>query len=369
MQRSLRQEALLLCAACLLGLGAASAEAGDASHWLISKDLLDHANLTLVWQQTLPVKKGERIEMMVVENDRLYIRSARNYTWSLDRGTGKVVFNRSIAPAGFPILGWTPYEDEILSIIDNQLVELERDTCLEQRVTDLELSVIAPPVRNSQFFYLCAADRRLHALRAEDMVQIFEVSARNESVITSAIADEETVVFGTAAGNVIAVTADGPRKLWQFDAAEGIAGSVVRDGDSFYLASKDTCVYRIDVTDQTRVSLTWKYQTEAILDRPPQVTASAVYQYALGRGVSAIDKQSGRALWSLPEGLSLLAEAAGKAYVISKHKTLAVMDNVAGRKLYWVNLAPAVYHATDTTDARIYVAGDDGRVACLAPIQ
>jgi outer membrane protein assembly factor BamB len=352
---------------CFCGWSATKAGAADDSHWLISRDLLDHAELTMVWQAPLSVKEGEKIELMRMLSDRLYLRSERNYTWSLDRQRGTVIFNRSLAPAGFPILGWVAHEDRILAVIDNQLAELDRDTGTEQRVSDLELSIVAPPVRNSRFFYLGAADRRVHALRARDMVEMFEVSARNESLINSVLADEDMVVFGTDAGNLIAVMADAPRKLWQFDAVEGISGPVIRDGRSFYLASRDTNVYRVDMTDAGGISLVWKYQAEALLDRAPRVTANAVYQYALGRGLFAIDKQSGQTLWSLPEGLDLLCDAGGRAYVITRHNTLVVMSNVTGRRLYWVNFAPVAYHATNVVDGKIYVAGADGRVACLEP--
>jgi len=133
------------------------------------------------------------------------------------------------------------------------------------------------------------------------------------------------------------------------------------------------------MVDTTAVTLVWKFQAEALLDRAPRVTARAVYQYALGRGLSAIDKTSGRTLWSLPEGLDLLADAADRAYVMTKFKTLVVMDNVTGRKLvmdnvtgrklYAVNFAPVAYHAANPLDRKIYVAGADGRLACLEPTQ
>ena len=368
MQRALRREAWGFCMACLLGLGVTSVWGADASNWLLSKDLLDHAKLTLVWQETLSVRKGEGIEQMLLLNDRLYVRSQRNYTWSLDRRTGRGIFNGSIAPAGFPILGWVPYENRLISVIDNRLVQLDRDTGIKQSTDNLDVSVVAPPVRNSGFFYLSGGDQRLHALRADDLVELFQVSAKNESTINSVLADEEMVVFSTDAGNLIALAPDAPRKLWQFDAVQGISGPVIRDGRSLYFASKDTNVYRIDVVDTTAVSLVWKFQAEALLDRAPRVTPNAVYQYALDRGLSAIDKTSGRTLWSLPEGLDLLADTAGRAYVMTKFKTLAVMDNVTGRKLYWVNLAPVAYHATNQLDRKIYVAGADGRIACLEPM-
>jgi outer membrane protein assembly factor BamB len=165
------------------------------------------------------------------------------------------------------------------------------------------------------------------------------------------------------------VRADAPRKLWQFDAGGPIAGPVIRDGQSFYFASKDTYVYRVDELNSTTASLIWKHQVEAIPDRPPRVTATAVYQYARGRGVTAIHKRSGKALWSLPEGVDLLAEGAGKAYVFTKINTLAVMDNSQGKPLYSVNFGPVIRHAANTTDAMIYIADGHGRVTCLRPVR
>ena len=124
-------------------------------------------------------------------------------------------------------------------------------------------------------------------------------------------------------------------------------------------------VYRVDASPSSGVSLVWKYHTEGVLDRPPQVTKDVVYQYAPARGLTAIHKQSGQTIWALREGVDLLAEAAGKAYVITKEKTLTVMDNATGRKLYWVNFAPVFHYAANTADAKIYVADAQGHIACL----
>jgi outer membrane protein assembly factor BamB len=358
---------VLVLLAGWVALGGAPTRAAEPSDWLLSPPLLRYANLKPVWQQALPMKKGEKLEPMVILGDRLYIRTDRNYMWSLDRTKGSMVFSRSISPHGTPVLGLTSYANRLITVIGNQLVELDEATGDERRVSDLELSIVAPVVRNSQFFYVSAADRRLHVLRARDLVQIFEVAAGNDSLITSVLADDNLVVFGTSKGNVIAFMPDAPRKLWQFDAPEPLAGPVVRDNNSFYFASTDTNVYRVDAVDVTAVSLLWKYQTEAVLDCPPRLTGGFVYQYAYGRGLTAIVKQTGQAAWSLPEGVDLLAEAGNKAYVLTGHRTLAVMDNATGRRICSVNFAPVVYHAANTTDARIYVADETGRIICLEP--
>jgi len=356
---------------CLLSNGLTAPVVGAAgardSDWLLSPELLEHARLKIVWQQTLPLKKGETFAAVTLLGDRLYLRSDRNYMWSLNATAGEVAFSRSVAPQGIPVLGMVSYGDQFISVIGNQLTECSVAAGTEQRVADLELSIVAPPVRNNQFYYVAAGDRRLHVLRAQDLVRIFKVAADNESLITTVVADDNVAVFGTSAGNVVGMMADAPKKLWQFDAAEAIAGPIIRDGGSFYFASKDTNVYRIDMRGTAEISMAWKFQTEAVLDRAPRVTQRYVYQYALGRGLSAIDKQTGQAVWSVPEGLDLLAEGDLRAYLISKVRTLVVMDNATGKRLYSVNSAPVVAHVSNTENARIYIADEHGRVACLTP--
>jgi outer membrane protein assembly factor BamB len=369
MRRSVMRKTWLFLAMGLFLRVPATVHGGDGTQWLVSKDLLDPVKLVAVWQTTLPVRQGERLEMLMVLANRLYVRSTENYVWSLDRTSGDIIFSCSIAPAGFPIFGWNLYDDRLITVIDNQLVELDANTGTRKRVSDLGLSIIAPPVRNSEFFYVSAADRRLHMFRVRNLVEAFKVAADNNSLIDSVIAGEDMVVFATDAGNLVAMAPDAPKKLWQFDAVESMAGPVIRDGRSFFFASEDTCVYRVDASGINDVSLAWKYQTEAILDRAPRVTATAVYQYAPGRGVTAIGRQSGKALWSLPEGVDLLAEAGNKAYVFAEDKTLVVMDNASGDRLFWVNFADVSDYAANVADAKIYVAGRGGRILCVQPIR
>ena len=378
MRRVLRNGALTFLAVCISGLGVsgcgssdkakpALAEKSDGASLMISPDLLDHAGLKTTWEQKLPLKDGEQFASVTLLGDRLYLRSDRNYLWSLDRAKGDVVFSRSIAPTGIPVLGLVAYENSLISVIGNKLVELDINSGKEQRVSDLDLSIVAPPVRNNQFFYIGAADRRLHVFHADNLVQTFPVTADDDSLITTVLADDSFVAFGTHAGDFVGMAPDAPTKLWQFKATEAVAGPIIRDGSSFYFASTDTQVYRVDVAENTGATMTWKYQTEAVLDRPPRVTKDFVYQYAVGRGLTAITKQSGKAAWSLPEGVDLLAEAGTKAYVVTKTRTLTVMDNAAGKKLFSVNFAPVTDHAANTTDARIYIMDGTGRVTCLEP--
>ena len=342
--------------------------AQGGSQWLVSPKLLEHANLKILWENKLPIKKTESLEQLLILGNRVYAISDRNYTVSLNRENGNMIFGRIVAPDGLPVVGLRLYGDDLISIGGTKLIEIDPESGVQRKAVDVGFSISCPAARNSSYFYLSGADRRLHTLRAEDKVQIFEVAAENESMITSILAHDISVIFTTDAGNVISIMPDRPRRLWQFDAAGGIAGQIFRDGISLFFASKDTNVYRVDMVGlPEKTQLVWKYQTAGVLDKAPRVTQEVVYQHVPSKGVTAIDKENGTLLWSVPGGVDLLAEAKGRAYVITKGRTLVVMDNLSTKKLYSVNFAEVSIYTANLVDSKIYVADEHGWIACLQP--
>jgi outer membrane protein assembly factor BamB len=332
---------------------------------LVSPELLKQAELEILWENKLPIKMGESLEQLFILGNRIYGLSNQNFIVSLNRETGNVIFKRTIAEVGFPVVGLGLYKDELFSIIGNKLVEINPESGTERSAKHLGFGVTCPAARNSSYFYVGGTDRRMHVLRSEDNVQVFEVAAESDSMITSIVADENSVVFATDDGNVISITPDKPKRLGQFDAAGGIAWPIVRDGESLFAASGDTNVYRLNARTGKFV---WKYQTGAKLEKGPQVTQGVVYQYVRDEGLVAIDKESGRLLWQMVDGVELLAESEGKSYVITKVGTLVVMDNKKAKQLYLVDFAGVSRYASNVADSRIYIADKSGRIACLKPI-
>lgn len=342
----------------------------NKSRRLVSPELLEQANLKILWENELPIKKAESLEHLLILGNRLYAISDRNYMVSLNRENGNMIFGRIVAPGGLRLTGLVLYGDKLISIAGTKLIEIDPDSGVVTKSVNVGFSMNCPAAYNSLYLYLSGVDRRLHTLRAKDKVQIFEVAAENESMITSIIADENFVIFTTAAGNVISIAPDRPRKLWQFDTAGGIAGPIVRDQQRLFFASKDTNVYRVDMVGlPEKKRLVWKYQTAGVLDKAPRVTPEAVYQYVRGKGVTAIDKENGKFMWSVPGGVDLLAQEKNKAYVITKNRTLVVMDNISAKKLYSVNFAEVSRYTANIADSKLYIADKDGRIACLQPVE
>jgi outer membrane protein assembly factor BamB len=337
--------------------------AADDTSRLVPRSKLEATDLKIVWQFNLPLAESEAIDQLRVFGNRLYALSNRNYLSCLNRADGNVMFSSFVAPAGLPLTGLESYKGELLTIVGSKLVEISADAGTEQTSTNITCGVTCPVVRNDSFFYVAGGDKRLHVLRAEDKVQLFEVAAESDSVITSVLAGEEFVVFATEKGNVICIRPDKPVKLWQFDAPGAVAG-IVRDSNSLYVACRDTNIYRLDLTSG---KLLWKYQTQAILDAAPQPGDKVVYQYIPDVGLIALDKQTSKLLWQLTDVLGLLAESGDKAFVITGAGLLTAMDNIKAKKLYSVDLGQAVKYATNTADSKIYIADANGRLACLEP--
>ena len=344
--------------------------AANDSEQLVSLELLRHAGLKVIWESDLPIKKGENLEQLLILGDRVYAISDRNYMTSLNKENGKRIFAKTFAPAGVPVTGLQLYGDELLSVGGSKLLECDAESGDQLKTVDVGFGITCPAARNSSHFYVAGTDNRLHAYRADDRVQTFEVAAENESTITSVTADDNLVVFATAAGNVLGVAPDVPRLIWQFDAADSIAGPVVKDWMSLFFASADTSVYRVDIVGLPEMKrLVWKYQAAGVLEKAPRVTQEVVYQQVRGKGVTAIDKETGSFLWRVPGGVDLLAEARGKAYVITKARKMVVMDNTKARKLYSVNFGAVTVHVANTGDEKIYIADKRGRVMCLQPAE
>jgi len=338
---------------------------------LVSAELLKHAGLKMLWDNELPIKKNENLDRLLLFDNRLYVISDRNFVLSLNQKNGEIIFGKNIEPAGLPITGVKLYDNELMYISSNsKLVQMNAQSGNVLKTTDISLSVSCPVARNSSYFYIAGTDNRLHVIHAANKVQAFEVAAENDSMITSVTADEGSVIFATAAGNIICIAPNQPVRLWQFDASKAIAGEVIRDGMSLFFASRDTNVYRVDMFGlPERKQLIWKYQTAAVLEDSPIVTQGVVYQHVKGKGLTAINKNTGSALWQVPGGVDLLTEVGNKAYVITNNRTLVVMDNVSSKKLYTVNLVGVTKHVSNITDDKIYIADNLGRIACLQPVQ
>lgn len=334
--------------------------------WLVPRDIAESGDFKIVWQFNLPLNEREQPDKLFVSGNRLCVLSNRNFLTCIDRADGNVVFSENIAMPGLPLMGINCYKDEIFTLVGNKLIETGVESGIQKTSTAVASGATCPVVRNNDYFYIAGINRRLHALKTSNKVQAFEVAAENDSLITSVLADDNSVFFATDKGNVICIRADKAAKVWQFDAPGAVVVSIVRDGESLYFACRDTNIYKLNLLTG---ELAWKYQTQAILDSSPQTGDKVIYQHIPDVGLIAVNKGDGKQLWQVDKGIGLLAESGNKAFIATATGTIVVMDNAKAKQLYTINVGKPVKFAVNTIDSKIYIADKEGRLACLEPVR
>jgi outer membrane protein assembly factor BamB len=111
----------------------------------------------------------------------------------------------------------------------------------------------------------------------------------------------------------------------------------------------------------------WKYQTQGILNAASQLGSKLIYQHIPDMGLAAIDKKTGKFVWQVKDGAGMLSESGDKTLVITKDGHMVAMDSAKAKQLYSIYFGLPVKYATNTADAKIYIADKEGRIACLEP--
>jgi len=331
---------------------------------LILPKTLNQIDLEVSFSRAAPLSIREHLRDFMIIQDRLYAVSDRNYLMSLDAERAEPVYAWKLAPDAFKIFGLKIYDDTLYSIITTDLVVMDPKEGIRKISKRLGFGPICSPVRNSSFFYVAGTDQRIHALRASDLVQVFAASANDNTDITCVTADENVVIFVTAAGTMIAMLADEPVQLWKFNTQSTINEPIVRNSEQVIFSGKDANVY---VIDERSGKLIWKYLTSALLTEAPVVTQRYVYQRVNGKGLLAIDRASGKLAWKVPNGVAMLSENGRKVYVMTSDRSLVVMDTKKMKKVGQVELPQVDRWISNVSDEKIYLADKFGRIICIKP--
>ena len=338
-----------------------------ASDLLISPTVLEPVGLSVNWQINLPLKDDEKIDRMFVFDSYLYVLTDQNYFFCIHRERGTYRFTVDLASAGLPICS-PLYEDKLLFfVIGKELVILDAvsGTVKERKKFDnIGKGATCMIGRNLRHIFIAGTDKRIHAIVADGYWQEFMVTADNDTLINSLLADDRAIVFSTVVGNVVGIKADSREKLWQIDLSDGIVAPIVRDGAWVYIGCKDTKLYKHHFNAGISG---WPipFHAGAKLTEPVVAGKKVLYQYAGHKGVYGIDKETGKKLWQVSDGKSMLAEKDNMAYVLTEPGVLVIQDNKTGKCLSSVDFAGVSKYAANTTDDTIYVADNKGRLVSI----
>ncbi|MCK5000998.1 MAG: PQQ-like beta-propeller repeat protein [Anaerohalosphaera sp.] len=345
-------------------------EAADTDA-LVSDTLLDQAGMKSAWQLNLPIRKGEQIDRMFIFDKYLYALTDTNYLFCVDRAKGKVRFGLNIASGKVPVQDPFYYDRQLIFMDGTNIKFIDPNAGVTARNEELKCigrSAVSPVSRNSQDIFVSGTNNRISVIAEDGLWRRFWASADDDSLITSIISDDDSVVFATDGGSVVKIRDISVKKVWQYDAPGKILAGLVRDGDYIYVSSVDSKLYKVNITSGR---LAWKmpFQCGQSLTTSVKTGRDCVYQFAGAKGLYAVNKDTGEQVWQLKDGVGLLAEKGDRAYVFASPGRLVAMDNATGKKVLSINFGSVTDIVGNTTDSTIYVASDDGRLMSVEAVR
>lgn len=334
---------------------------------ILSPALLDYAGLRLAWQVNLPLRPGEGVDRMLVQDGYLYILTTSNHLFCIERSKGALRFGISLAQKGLPIQAPSFYDAKAWFMIGNRLKVVDPRLGVISETEDMSVigtGTIFGILRNKENLYLSDPLGRLRVMKPDEYYQKFSVTADDDSPISAAIVDDAFVLFATTAGHVVRIQADKPVKEWQYDLSGGVRAPMARDGDWVYVASLDTKLYKLNVIDGTN-GWAKNFQAGAAIRLAPIVGAKVVYLPVDEKGLFAVDKESGNQRWHVPQGVTLMTEKDDTAFVYARPSTLVAIRNSTGKIDYTLNFWPIRHTAVNRTDSILYGADQAGRVGSI----
>jgi outer membrane protein assembly factor BamB len=211
----------------------------------------------------------------------------------------------------------------------------------------------------------------------EQVRQAWELMSDKGAPMNSTPAVHGGIVFAAFEdGWVYAVNVDSRAGIWstsqgpQYRTFGPIQADLRADDFGVYVASTDTKFYCLDRnTGDTK----WEYHARTPLRVPAEVTASTVYLPVPGRGIVAIDKQTGpregQPKWAFPDGVKFLSEDEKFAYLQGKDNKVVAIDRETGKPAFTSKRTDLIVFAVNTKgDGLIYAGTNDGQVLAIAPV-
>lgn len=174
----------------------------------------------------------------------------------------------------------------------------------------------------------------------------------------------QDAAFVTENGDVLIVDASTGASRGRAKIFGGIAAPPAATGDALFIASLDQSVYCFE---RFGGAMRWRYRTDSVLRYSPAVHAGSVYVDIPSAGLTALDVQNGRKIWSAPGVTGEVIAVRGKRLVVWDGTTATTleMDGSVVERAVLPNVAAILTDRFE--DGSLYVVRKGGSVSKFNP--
>jgi outer membrane protein assembly factor BamB len=241
---------------------------------------------------------------------------------------GELVWSTEVSPANPVRAPWQPMSAAPLPVGDAVCLgdHVGTVTCLNRLdgtvlwTAQIGGRVSAQAASDGETLFVGADDAHMYALDLDSGVQVWAVNVGGEVASAPAVADG-VVVAGNRGTEVVGIDALTGERLWTVSMGTSWAESapVVVDGIAYFGSSAAGQVVGADISDG---SVVWRAEVGGMPWARPSAAGDMVYASSVRTGnqlpwdgaVYAIDKETGKILWSVPVNPALRWQPEGPGY-------------------------------------------------------
>ncbi len=328
---------------------------------LTDRAQVEAAGLTVYWQRSLPLDKGDQLVRIDRIEENLYLLTRQGKVVTLDSATGVFRWVAGVADEDIRVLGPTHgpelvYFGTVLGV--QGFDRVNGDAKLQWKGKVAPSSPIASDAEN---LYFGTADSRVVCLRRRDMLMAWQFGS--EGLVTS-----EPLLIGpnlyvvSHSGAIFAAQKKDKVRLWQARVGP-VRGDATAWGSHLYVASMDQSLWCFDLVSGRML---WRTRMSFPLPQGPNALAQHVYLPTPEHGVFSINPDTGRIDWTCEQAATFLAEAGRFAWLAGRGAELLACDKATGQVRHQVPSSATLY-VSNVDDDAIWMADAGGQVVCLRP--
>ena len=310
--------------------------------------------------------------------DRVFVYTHGNLAYVINRGGGNLEFINDVNVSGGVLRAPIILGDYLVYPTSSSL-EIYSQRGRPLKSISLESPTGASGVGLGNMIFIgenkLGGFGRVVALDITRRADVPRWSVLTRGSITGRLGLYDKVTFtGSDDGTLVALTEDGtpawPGLPGNLFATHGkFLSDITADETGVYASNTDTKLY---VLDRNNGRIKWQYYASNALKTAPVVTGTMVYQLVPGKGLIALDKNTGgfnrEPKWTVKDAVQFLSEDEGHSYLLRRDNTILAVDKESGQVQFTSKQKGFDVFATNTTDAIIFAATDKGLVVAIRPV-
>ncbi len=361
----------LLVVGGLLLIGVVPCMAAEAP---LSPSELNALGYFKYWSLDLEMDRGGFVRDAYRIDDSLYVVSEKGDVFALHADIGLTRWSRNVTESVYHVFEPQHFASAggaalVMIATTPRVFVLDRYSGDEVKDLTLGASVGTAVVGLGSSLFFGSSDGHLYSMVWNDprtVEAIFSWKAMAGGPVGATphlVNGGEDLVFASQSGSVFNCTANQKILNWDFQVDGAIEGEIAVDAESVYVSSTDRSLYRLDMVSGVP---RWRVRFPEPLHHGPVVIGNMVFQYCDTQGVSAIDAETGKVLWSASAARNV-ASRSGDRVIVSAGTQLQQVAADTGEVLETVTLPSHTRAVLNTQDETLYIVSRLGTVFCAKP--